>query len=91
MAQVVKMCERWGRWYAGFEPEDEPVVSLGDLPKSVSDRLASVSTAVARYLQPLRILRPTCLDRMVRPAGKSNTANEKNRLTLPQASRLYRS
>jgi transcriptional regulator with XRE-family HTH domain len=46
VAQIFKMCERWGRWYAGVESEDEGAVSLGDLPKSVSDRLASVSVGI---------------------------------------------
>jgi hypothetical protein len=47
VAQIFKMCERWGRWYAGLEREkDEAVVSLNDLPKSVSDRLANATTTI---------------------------------------------
>ena len=46
VAQILKMCERWVRWYAGFESEDEAALSVRDLPKSVGDRLASVSDGI---------------------------------------------
>lgn len=46
VVQIVKMCERWRRWYEWFEFEDDEEVSLGDLPKSVSGRLASATTTI---------------------------------------------
>ena len=50
LAQIVKMCERWRRWYAGFErAEDETAgVSLENLPKPVRERMGGVTAEVKK-------------------------------------------
>ena len=53
VAQVIKMCERWGRWYEGFDiTADEDSISLKDLPKPVREALmratAEIKTLAAK-------------------------------------------
>ena len=53
LAQIVKMSDRWRRWYGGFEREegDTTGVSLEDLPKPVRERMAAVTAEVKKLEQ----------------------------------------
>ena len=53
VAQVIKMSDRWRRWYAGFEREEDEsaAVSLEDLPKPVRERMAAVTAEVKKLEQ----------------------------------------
>jgi hypothetical protein len=62
VAQVIKMCERWGRWYEGFDiTADEDSISLKDLPKPVREALmratAEIKTLASKADRNLKRLR----------------------------------
>jgi len=46
LAQIIKMSERWERWYAGFVSDEDEAVSLDDLPKPVRERLVSATNGI---------------------------------------------
>ena len=57
VAQIVKMCERWGRWYEGFEREEDETagVSLEDLPKLVRVRMAAATDEIRKLERAARL------------------------------------
>ena len=56
LAQIVKMSERWGRWYEGFEQnQDETTgVSLENLPKPVRVRMAAAKAEIKKLENAVR-------------------------------------
>ena len=50
LAQIVTMGERWGRWYDGFEREEDKTagVSLESLPKQIRGRMAAVAAEIKK-------------------------------------------
>ena len=50
LAQIVTMGERWGRWYEGFEREEDKTagVSLENLPKPIRVRMAAVAAEIKK-------------------------------------------
>ncbi len=50
MAQIFKMCERWGRWYEGFESEEDETagISLENLPKLVRVRMTAATDEIKK-------------------------------------------
>lgn len=50
LSQIVTMGERWGRWYEGFEREEDKTagVSLESLPKPIRVRMVAVAAEIKK-------------------------------------------
>jgi hypothetical protein len=77
VAQVVKMCERWGRWYEGFESE-EAEVAVGDLAKPVRERLVSATAAIKDLKRAEGPSPPEASQRLTVGSGRDAPNGSKN-------------